>query len=921
MRLEFYAFSPIVIFPESNTKQHPVYSLYSRNPILAIGFKAVICLPILLILLVGCRSRKAAQTEKAIAGKSTEIESLLDSLDRMSEFDQGAVNLLPQPQDSYQPSAARIFRLIHTRLELTPNWDSAQLIGKAQLTLSPWFTPSDSLVLDAKGFIVHSVRLISPTYSPLAYSYQDSAHLHIALGKSYTRKEKLIIEIEYTANPSSIQSGGSAAIHSDRGLYFINADGKDSIHPQQLWTQGEPESSSCWFPTLDAPNQKTTQEIYLTVPDSFISLSNGKLISSVKNSQGMRTDYWKQDKPHAPYLFMIAAGKFSKISETWRGMPVEYFVEPAYAKYAKMTFGNTPEMLEFFSNKFNYPYPWDKYAQIVVREFVSGAMENTGAVVHFEYLQQDSCDFNDGNYEDIIAHELAHHWFGDLVTAESWSQICLNESFASYGEYLWKEHKYGKEEAARHLRNDLTVYLYRSGSKHKPLVRHYFHEPGDVFDVHSYQKGACILHYLRSIAGDEAFFETLSRYLKQREFNSAEVHHLRLILEEVTGKDWHSFFSQWFYTPGHPTIEMEEEWDEISGETLISIQQAIEGGKSEVWSLPLELLIFEGTQPKYIPFTLNTRDTLIRYKSDKSPKAVVLDPKRVLPGRIREKRSTEDWRFLFDYAQEASLKSQALDELSLSLSEDSVFQFFCAVASNDSLHEGLPIQAMEVLTYYEGTASLKLTLKALNWCRNPNIRIRMAAYELLRQQYDLLNDEGQIDEALKTSVKQVMELGLSDSSYVIQALSLEGYYLLDEKAALAHARNLKASRNGHDEILLAALKILNVSEDSAYFPLIHESLKAGLPGSSRFVILNLLEGELASEQSEIRQNEIKSILTAILYYDPMPEMRQQAAIILRDWSILYPEQKASVIALLEGQLIREKNPIVCERIEFLLKTE
>lgn len=874
---------------------------------------------IIFLSLFACRTRKATQTEKSIAGRSAEISSLLDSLDLASDFDPGISGTQNIKTELYQPSVARVFKLIHTRLELTPLWDSAQLKGNARLTLSPWFYPSDTLVIDAKGFSLHAVRMLKPEKRELSFDYPDSAKLRIQLGKSFSRKDTIIIEVDYTANPSAIQSVGSAAIHSDRGLYFINPDGKDTPRPKQLWTQGEPESSSCWFPTLDAPNQKTTQEVYITVPDSFISLSNGKLISTTKNPDGTRTDYWKQDKPHAPYLFMIAAGKFSKVKDSWKGIPVEYYVEPKFEKYAKMTFGNTPEMIEFFSNKFNYPFPWEKYAQIVVREFVSGAMENTGAVVHFEFLQQDSFDYNDGNYEDIISHELAHHWFGDLVTAESWSQISLNESFASYGEYLWKEYKYGKEEAARHIRNDLNTYLYQSGSKRKPLVRHHFHAPGDVFDVNSYQKGACILHYLRQVMGDEAFFESLSLYLKRQAFNSAEIHHLRLAIEEVTGKDYKTFFDQWFYSPGHPNLEMEEEWDEISSETSITIRQSLEGGKQEAWEIPTELMIYEGNQEKIYPIVIHTRDTVIKIRTDKRPKAIVLDPKRVLPGRIREKRTQEDWKFIFENGSGETLISQALDELAMNMGEDSVFQLITTVASNESLHYGLRIQAMEALSYYDGPLGLTLALKGLSWCRHPDIRIRMAAYDLLSIQYDQLNDEGQVDDALKASVKQIWESGLKDSSYTIQALSLEGMYGSDEKAALEFARKITGRSN--ETLILTALKPLGVSEDSAYFPLIRDALKAGLPGMTRYVILNLLEGEVRSEQSETRQNEMMSTLTTILSHDPMPEMRRQAAVILYDWAELNPKYQEDIKVLLQTQLAREKNAQVSGRIRQLLESE
>ena len=257
---------------------------------------------------------------------------------------------------------------------------------------------------------------------------------------------------------------------------------------QQVWTQGETEASSCWFPTIDDNSQKTTQEIEITVPNNFVTLSNGVLKNS-KTSGNNRTDHWVMDKPHAPYLFFMAAGEFAIVKDTpWKGtVPIEYYVEKEYESVAKQIFGNTAEMLTFFSERFGYEFPWQRYAQIVVRDFVSGAMENTTAVSHAETAYQTAEDLADQNHwERIIAHELAHHWFGDLVTAESWANLTVNESFANYSEYLWLEHKYNKDVAEEHLLNDTQQYKERPNDFAKNLVRFDYDSREDMFDLVSY---------------------------------------------------------------------------------------------------------------------------------------------------------------------------------------------------------------------------------------------------------------------------------------------------------------------------------------------------------------------------------------------------------------------------------------------------
>ncbi|MGA0232728.1 MAG: M1 family metallopeptidase, partial [Saprospiraceae bacterium] len=348
---------------------------------------------------------------------------------------------VPNDLPVYRASATRKHDLLHTKLELSFDWEKQYVNGKAELTLRPFFYPTDQLVLDAKVFDIHSVTMDG---NMLEYDY-DLQKLSINLGRKFTRDEKYTIQIDYTAKPNEGPSGGSAAITSDKGLFFINPLADNPNKPRQIWTQGETENSSRWFPTIDKPNERCSQEIYVTVDASFSTLSNGILVNSTPNPDGTRTDYWKQDAPHAPYLFMLGIGEYAVVKEEWNGKPLMYYVEQEFEDDAKAIFNHTPEMLSFFSEKLNYNYPWDKYAQIVCRDYVSGAMENTGAVVFGEFVQKTTRELLDSNNDDIVAHELIHHWFGDLVTCESWSNLSLNEGFATYGEYMWREYKYGHD--------------------------------------------------------------------------------------------------------------------------------------------------------------------------------------------------------------------------------------------------------------------------------------------------------------------------------------------------------------------------------------------------------------------------------------------------------------------------------------------
>ncbi len=282
-------------------------------------------------------------------------------------------------------------------------------------------------------------------YRETATDY-DNWQLNIHLDKTYKGGEEYTIFIDYTAKPDELEVKGSAAINDARGLYFINPKGEDKDKPTQIWTQGETEATSAWCPTIDKPNQKTTDEISMTVPDKYVTLSNGKLVSQKKNADGTRTDTWKMDLPHAPYLFFMGVGDYAIIKDSYKGKEVSYYVEKEYAPVARKIFGLTPEMIAFYSRITGVDYPWVKYAQITGQDYVSGAMENTTATLHSSAAQQDARQLTDGNvWEEVIAHELFHQWFGDYVTTESWSNITLNESFADYSETLWDEYKYGKD--------------------------------------------------------------------------------------------------------------------------------------------------------------------------------------------------------------------------------------------------------------------------------------------------------------------------------------------------------------------------------------------------------------------------------------------------------------------------------------------
>jgi aminopeptidase N len=552
--------------------------------------------------------------------------------------------------------------LMHTKLEVRFDYAKSYLYGKEWVTLKPHFYATDSVVLDAKGMDIKDVSIVKPNgKTALKYAY-DGMKLRVKLDKTYGRTDQYTLYIDYVSKPNELKVQGSAAITDAKGLYFVNPTGEDKEKPTQIWTQGETEASSVWFVTIDKPNQKTTQEIYMTVPDKYVSLSNGILKSQKKNTDGTRTDYWKMDDPHAPYLFFMGVGDYSIIKDVpYKGKEVSYYVEKEYAPYAKGIFGNTPEMMKFFSEKLGVDYPWSKYSQIVGRDYVSGAMENTTATLHQESAYQNSRQLLDGNgWEETIAHELFHQWFGDLVTAESWSHLTVNESFANYSEYLWDEYKYGKDFADAHNYDDMLGYV-QSGSEAKNLVRHQYKDKEDMFDAVSYNKGGRILHMLRNYIGDDAFFKSLNVYLTQNKFKTGEAAQLRLAVEEVTGKDMNWFWNQWYYGSGHPKLKINYNYDipGIPNTAEVIIEQTQKTGK--VFMLPIAVDVYiNGKAERYNVWTKTAKDTFY-FKAPSKPELINVDADKILLAEKTDNKSEENFIAQFKYAKNYLDRREAID--------------------------------------------------------------------------------------------------------------------------------------------------------------------------------------------------------------------------------------------------------------------
>lgn len=571
---------------------------------------------------------------------------------------------------NYRASNTIRHDLVHTKLDVSFDWQKSYLYGKAEITLKSHFYPLDTLWLNARGMDLHRVAILrtaNDTFN-IKHVYRNDS-IGIQLDKVYKRNETFKVYIDYTAKPDELKdSEGSAAITDDKGLYFINPLGKDPVKPKQIWTQNETQAGSVWFPTIDSPNQRMSQEITMTVDSIYKTLSNGILIRSINNNDGTRTDTWEQKIPHAPYLVMMGVGDFAVIKDQpYKSKEVSYYVEKDYEKSAKKIFGNTPEMIQFFSDKLGVEFVWDKYSQIVVRDYVSGAMENTTAVVFGEFMQKDARELLDNTNEDVISHELFHHWFGDLVTCESWSNLPLNESFATYGEYLWNEYKYGKDEADISQNADRNAYFREAKNKQVDMIRFYYDHRDDMFDRHSYQKGGLILHMLRNYTGDEAFFAALNDYLETYKFQTVEIHQLRLSFEKITGEDLNWFFDQWFLSKGHPVIDFSYSWNETTKTASLNVKQLQDTMQVPVFRLPIDIDIYEASGKTSKRINITRTNETFSFACNSKPLLINPDADKILLSSKTDNHTEAEWIELFRKGNLFQDKLEALEALQKNL--------------------------------------------------------------------------------------------------------------------------------------------------------------------------------------------------------------------------------------------------------------
>ncbi len=463
------------------------------------------------------------------------------------------INVYQRP---LQTERSRDFDAKHYRIALTFDLDKKYFEGENQITLSPLRDDFRECRLDTEELVVTAVL---DSKNNLLKFKQDEKHILVDLSKTYGYGETVTFTVKYHATDPKA------------GLFF---DEESSSNPRMVSTISWPDNAHHWFPCYDFPHDKVTNEMIITVKDKYKVLSNGKLVS-VKEDKKNRTKtyHWSQELPHSTYLFMLAIGPYAVIEDSLGSLPVTYWVYEKDVEDAKWIFKKTPYMIDFFNKLFGYEYPWAQYAQVTSPRMGGGA-ENTTATLLGQGVIHDKRAEQDFSWQGVIAHEVAHQWWGDLITLRTWSHTWLNESFGTYSDYLYALHDKGEDEGAYNLLRKKNQYLREAHTRYmRPIVFDRYNRPHDNFDSHTYPKGACVLHMLRFILGDKPFFRTLKHFLHKHEFQAVDTHDFMIAVKEVTGQNLDWFFEQYIFQPGHPVFDISYTWDKNSQKLILKVVQ------------------------------------------------------------------------------------------------------------------------------------------------------------------------------------------------------------------------------------------------------------------------------------------------------------------------------------------------------------
>ncbi|MBP87433.1 MAG: hypothetical protein CMJ64_12035 [Planctomycetaceae bacterium] len=667
----------------------------------------------------------------------------------------------------------------HIRLDLKFDWDKQETIGRATLTLSP-FKPIKSLTLDAAEMRITNVARLpeDPAGKASDLKYNTKPHkLLIELGRDFQLGEKIRLAVDYVITKPK------------HGFHFVVPDESEKNQPKMVWTQSEPEYAHFWYPCIDSPSDRLTSEIVATVPQEYLTLSNGDLKSKKINGDGTQTWHWSQEQSHVPYLFSIVAGEFDAYEQKWHDVPIISYVPKGQMALASRSFEKTPRMMEFFSQRIGMKYPWSKYTQICVDEYQWGGMEHTSATTLNMGTLHDERAHLDASSDGLVAHELAHQWYGDLLTCKDWGEIWLNESFATFFELLWTEEDLGWDEATWARYDDLSWYWSEDKKYRRPIVSYQYNEPGKVFDSHAYPKGGRVLHMLRFVLGEEMFWKAVRHYTARNAHRTVETADFRIAIEEATGQGLNWFFDQWVYHGGHPEFHVDWRWDAATKMIRVTVKQTQKiDSVTQLFRMPVELEIATSKATLIRRIEVSKAEETFHFQIDDAPTRVCFDPRDWLLKTLVTPKSKDELLDQLTRDRHIMCRYRAAQALA-NLNEDQDVLAALAKAVRQERFWAVRQEAAKSLGKFKGDAARSALLKAAVDDKKSFVR-----REALKSLGKFKHDE------TKETLRRVIK---ADRSYYAVAEALKALEKVDHDNSLQEHNNA-AKLVSHRQVVLKA---------------------------------------------------------------------------------------------------------------------
>jgi aminopeptidase N len=537
-----------------------------------------------------------------------------------------------------KPERLRFVDVRHVKAELTLDVKKREVRGTVTHTVRPLHPFLKTIELDCGKALEIKRITLGPDRAPCTFRH-DGDTLAITLDKPRGPDDTIELAIEYAGSP-------------DRGIRFILPDPAYPEKPLAIWTQGEAEDTRHWLPCYDYPNDRATSEMIVTVEKPLTVLSNGVLVGTRPGPGNTTTYHWKMDVPFVSYLISLAVADFSVYHDRAGDLPLDYYVARGVDEATARRFmGKTPRMLAFFNRVTGRPYPYAKYAQACMPEF-GGGMENITATTMTDQMLHDEIAELEENADGLVSHELAHQWFGDLLTCKDWSHLWLNEGFASYFGPLFTEHDRGEDAFRIEMHREQQGYLNTDREYRRPIVEPRYELSDTLFDAMTYNKGACVLHMLRGLLGDEAWWKGIRQYVAGHPFEVVETDDFRRAMEAASGQDLKWFFDQWVFKAGHPELKVRWRYEDADRTVRVRVEQAQEADKlTPLFRLPTALEIAEGAgRVRTIPIVIDGDVQEFIIPAATRPKLVQIDPQGWLIKQLDFPRSDEESLFQLEHA-------------------------------------------------------------------------------------------------------------------------------------------------------------------------------------------------------------------------------------------------------------------------------